>query len=136
VSIDTAITRLLVMAKAAGCKDAPRKPTESANHFPFAIAYDRSGQLTNITAGNTAYVLVTIYLDMHFTRQILPASVALAQTVRDAMLKQLIADPTLGGAVAGLETITYTFGRMDYGGDPTIGYRLELTFNIRLYANG
>jgi hypothetical protein len=134
MTIDAALDRLLDMAKAAGCKDAPRKPTESVNHFPFAIAYDRSGNLTNITAGSTAYNLVTIYLDLHFARQILPASVALAQKVRDAMLRQLIADPTLGGNVAGLENIIYTFGRLDYGGDPTIGYRFELSFNIRYYA--
>ncbi len=133
-SINGALSVLLGMARKSGVKLAPETPTENAGSFPFAIAYDRAGALTDWVAGQMAYAPCTLYLEMHYNRVNLVAAITAAQAARTALLREIIKDPLLGGNVEALLDVRYTFGRLDYGGVETIGYRYELDVKVRLFA--
>lgn len=104
--IDDAIQKL--QAHALACtsttiKAAPDYPPEDASILPLAVAYIASGtgQADNAT---TARLLLTINVDIHFSRVSLKSAYTQINAVIPEYLKRLAADPTLGGKV---ETINF-----------------------------
>jgi hypothetical protein len=134
-SLDGAKHDLLAKArKLPGMKAAPERPPESPNVFPFAVCYDRLGDMEIIAAGpgGAAYHVATLYLELHVSRQMLPAAIDLAARLRDPMLRALVADPTLGGNADNVNAIHWEFGRMGWGGVETLGYRFSIEVKVRL----
>ncbi len=136
MSIDGAMANLLAKALASGVKSAPNAPPESTSAFPFAVAYERQGDLTAAVGGvgGQGLVVATIYLDVHVSRQLLPAAIEQARSLRDPILRSIIADPSLGNELENLNGLRYQFGHMDYGGIDTIGYRFEIAAKVRLHS--
>lgn len=114
-----------------GMRSAPVNPPDATAAFPFGVSYERSGTLEMKSAG-FANDLATIWCEIHVSRQILPQAVALAMEFRDPFMKLLIADPTLGGTVSTIREIRRTFGRLEWGGVETIGYRFEVDVKVTL----
>ena len=104
--IDDAIKKL--QAHTLACtsttiKAAPDYPPEDASILPLAVAYiaEGTGQADNAT---TARLLLTVNVDIHFSRVSLKSAYTQINAVIPEYLKRLAADPTLGGAV---ETINF-----------------------------
>lgn len=126
-----AIARIQTIARGlAGIQEAPEYPPESANQFPFALTYYREG--------NTAFEmgwrkgLHTVFCELHVSRQVLPAAIRTAMPYLDLMLDALQNDPTLNGTVDTIVSpVTHTFGRLEFGGQENIGWRLAVTFKLQ-----
>ncbi len=132
MTIEAAIANLQAKAlSVAGTQEAPTAPPESNMGFPFAICYEREGTLNQHSAG-FADDLSTLWLEYHVERSILPAAITSAMTFRDAFLKKIIADPTLGGSVSTVTRVQRTFGALKYAGVDTIGYRFEVGVKVPL----
>ena len=133
MSIEAAIANLQAITGAVpGIKSAPAAPPESANQFPFAVAYERSGELSNLIGGQMADNKAVIYIEVHVARQLLPQAITLAMSLRDPLIKAIVADPTLGGTVLFVSGLRLTFGGMKWAGIDTFGYRFELDCTVRM----
>ncbi len=104
--IDDAIKKL--QAHALACtsttiKAAPDYPPEDASILPLAVAYiaEGTGQADNAT---TARLLLTVNVDIHFSRVSLKSAYTQLNAIIPEYLKRLAGDPTLGGTV---ETINF-----------------------------
>jgi hypothetical protein len=74
-----------------------------------------------------------IFTEFHVSRQLLPLAIKTAQSFRDPFLKSIMADPTLGGAVSTvISPVLRAFGRLEWGGVETIGYRFQTQVKILL----
>lgn len=112
-----------------GVAAAPDQPTEATAAFPFAMTYERNGDMALHSAG-FADQLVYINTEIHIANQMLPASIRLALTFRDPFIKALMNDPQLGGSISTIQTIAWTFGRMEWAGTETVGYRFSLYVKV------
>lgn len=131
-SIEGAIANLQAKALAlTGMLAAPAAPPEAANQFPFAITYERLGDLALESAG-WGNDLALLWTEIHVARILLPAAITLAMTFRDPFLKAIIADPNLGGTVSTVRNIHRTFGTLEWAGVLTIGYRFEIGVKVTL----
>lgn len=132
MSVQAAITALqTTWSGLSGVLSAPTHPPEAPGAFPFAVTYERAGELQQHSAG-FGDELVTLYSEVHLARQLLPATIATALPLRDAFLSALIADPTLAGTVSTITARRWTFGQMEWGGTGTIGYRFEIDVKVPL----
>lgn len=131
MSVETAINYLAgVVGALPGMKQAPTAPIESPGGvFPFAVTYEYTGTF-QAESGGFGHDLVTLFVDIHVQRFMLPESIALAMSFREPFLKALIADPTLGGSVSTFNEVRHTFGEMMYNNTKTIGYRFEIDIKV------
>lgn len=114
----------------AGIKSAPSTAPEAAGAFPFAVAYPRSGTLT-INSYSWGTLLHTIYVEIHVARTLLPAAIDQALPYVESFASALVADPTLEAAVDTVNGIRFTFGKMEWGGVETLGWRFEVDVKIK-----
>ncbi len=134
MTLIAAIARLQVHAGSlSGVKYAPAYPPESADAYPFAIAYPESGVFQRMTDWDKG--LHTIVVEIHVNPANLPTAVAAALPYIEAYPALLLADPTLAGAVQTIQAseeapLTYKFGRMSYAGVDTIGVQFKVTVKI------
>jgi hypothetical protein len=112
-----------------GIKAAPVNPPEGAVPFPFAVAYPRTGTL-RLQSATWSNQLHTIWVELHFGRQILPAAIDQALPYVELFQNAVNADPTLGGSVAVVNEVRYTFGKLEWGGVETLGWRFEVDVKI------
>jgi hypothetical protein len=134
MTVEAAIANLQAKALAvtAGApKAAPLVPPESANQFPFCVCYEQSGELVQHSAG-FADDLAVLALEYHVAREILPTAITAAMRFRDPFLKAIIADPTLTGTVSTVRSVTREFGKLEWGGVMTIGYRFLIGIKCSL----
>lgn len=132
MSVEAAISNLQTKALAlTGMKAAPDAPPESINVFPFSLAYENSGQLTNWMS-NFGDELSIIFVEFHVTNQLLATAITVAYALRDPFIKSVMSDPKLGSTVDTLQTISWEFGRLEYGGIQTIGYRFSIGVKVML----
>jgi hypothetical protein len=130
MTIQAAITNLQAKALAlTGVKAAPDKPPEGTGAFPFAVSYERSGTMV-LRSANFADDLATIFTEVHVSRQILPVAINTAMALRDPFLVSIRDDPTLGGSISTVREVRRTFGRLEWGGIETIGYRFEIDIKV------
>ena len=126
MTIEAAIAHLQGIAgDLTGMREAPAAPPESANQFPFAICYERTGE-TELSTVDSVDDTATIFLEIHVARQLLPAAITTAMTFRDPFLEAVYADLSLGGSVSICTGVRRTFLAMIYAGVETIGYRFEI----------
>jgi hypothetical protein len=129
-SVTNAIGVLATKLRAlSGIKNAPNVPPEDAGLFPFGVAYEATGT-TNANAEGFANDIVTIFVEVHVARVLLGNAVLQAMAFRDPFLVALLSDPTLGGTVSTINEIRRTFGRLEWGGVETIGYRFEVDVKV------
>jgi hypothetical protein len=117
----------------SGMKSAPDSPPEGAGAFPFAVTYERTGTLTLNSYGWSTDI-VTLWCEIHVSRAILPRAVEQAMSFRDPLLKLIIADPTLGDTVSTVLELRRVFGRLEWGGIETVGYRFEIDIKVHVIA--
>jgi len=115
----------------SGIKAAPTNPPESANQFPFAVSYPRTGRAEFASAGWANY-FHTLFCEIHISRQLLPQAIATALPYAELLPSAIMADPTLGGTVNEVREVRYTFGRLEWGGVDTIGFRFEIDVKLNL----
>lgn len=135
MTLVAAIAALQVHAKAAGAKDAPPLPAETAIGYPFSVCYPATGSISAETAG-AQKDLMTVNLDLHVNRIDLPTDVQTILSFFTAFAPLLIADPTLGGAVDTIvmeqdDPIRWNFGQMQYAEIKTVGLRYAIKLKIR-----
>jgi len=117
------------LAALEAIREAPSSPPEAAHQFPFAVTYPRTGQETPQSAG-WSVGLHTLVCEVHIARLILAQDVARAIPLYEEVRSALLADPTLGGAVETITGLSYRFGRMEYAGQETIGYSIEIQVKL------
>lgn len=108
----------------SGIKAAPVNPPESANVFPFVVSYARSGEFA--PGAGWANFHHTIYTELHVSRQILSVAIETVLPYAESFAGVILADPQLSGTVQEVRAVRYTFGRLNWNGIDTIGYRFEI----------
>jgi hypothetical protein len=133
MTLSAAIAKIQAHAIAVGMAEAPTYPLESQEVYPFAIAYDRRGNLIQESAG-WGIDMCTVVCEMHFINQYLPLAVTKAMTYRESFIKRIISDPTLGGTVTTINGLRYEFGKLGDDESADLGYKWE--FDIKTVLDG
>lgn len=111
----------------AGVQEAPDYVPESANQFPFAMTYYRTGNTTFEMGWRKG--LHTVHCEIHISRQILPTAIRTAMPYYDLLIAALEDDPRLGGTVDTIVSpVVHSFGVLAFAGQENIGWRFEITF--------
>jgi len=132
VALRDAIARLQSHAiSLSGVKEAPIDPPESANQFPFAISYVRSGSW-HVESAGLSHAFVVLVTEIHVARNILPLDIQAALPFFEPFLRKLLADQELNGTVNNIGNVDFSFGAMQYGeqGDipiTTIGWQFIIS---------
>ncbi len=137
MNVNNAIAEIQTKALAiSGIRMAPDAPPEQLNVFPFWVTYERLGRLpVNELPREWANQTVTLFSELHVSRTLLTRAITSALGYRDLFLKKLLQDPNLGGDVMIVDEVRWTFGRLEWGGVETIGYRFELDLSVELLAS-
>lgn len=130
-NIETSIAALQAHALAIGLAAAPNTPPENAAVFPFSAAYEDSGELIQ-QSYKWGYDKAVIAVEFHIAHRVLNINVTQAYALRDAFMRRLISDPRLGGGCETTNRISRQFGRMEYNGVETVGYRWLIEVKIHL----
>ena len=132
MTVQAAILNLQAKALAlSGMKSAPDAPPDAAGAFPFAASYERIGKMVTHSYG-FSHELVTIFTELHVTRQNLTVAIDTAMPFRDPFLVAIRNDPTLGGTISTIEEVRWTFGALKWGTVDTIGYRFEIDVKVAI----
>lgn len=108
-----------------GIKSAPEIPPEAAGVYPFGVSYERSGVM-DMPLLELNDDIATLFCEIHVSRVLLPKAIETAMAFRNPFMRMVMEDPTLGDTVSDVMVIRRTFGRLEWGGLETIGYRFEL----------
>lgn len=137
MDVNSAIAEIQTKALSlTGIRMAPPTPPEQLNVFPFWVTYERLGRLpVNDLPRDWATQSCTLYSELHVARTLLDRAITSAMGYRDLFLKKLLQDPNLGGDVMIVDEVRWTFGRLEWGGLETIGYRFEIDLVVELLAN-
>lgn len=114
-----------------GIASAPDTPPENAADFPFAVTYERQGVMRGQSFGWGLDFLV-ILSELHVSQAMFQEGILLAQSKKDDFLLKFIEDPTLNTTISTVREVRYTFGRLEWNGVQTIGYRLEIDCKVSL----
>ncbi len=127
MDIKTAISQALATAKVTGVRYAPAYPPENiGDYFPCLVGYTTGGTWSTVTSGFNQ-CLFNIVLELHIARQgDLPHEVEKAMGYSDSIPAALLADQTLHDTVSHFESVSYTFGVLDYGETKTLGFKFIL----------
>ncbi len=128
MTISAAVLNLQAKLRALGIQNAPDAVPESANAFPFGVSYLNKGNL-EIEAGWFKHIH-TIFTEIHVSRNLLPAAIDKAVSYIEPFFTAVSDDPTLGGSVATIIEVRYTFGRLEWGGVETFGERFEIDVKL------
>lgn len=115
----------------AGILSAPDTPPENANVFPFAVTYERAGRIQPQSYG-WSQDFITVFSELHVSQTMFQEAIVIAQSYKDDFTKLFISDPSLGKTVSTVREIRYTFGRLEWNGIQTIGYRFEIDAKVNL----
>lgn len=109
-----------------GMHSAPSYPPESANDFPFAVTYPRTGELALKSAGFAKF-FHTLVTEIHVSTQPgLAAAMENAIPFAERLASSLLNDPTLSSSVDEVRGVRYTFGKLEWNSVQTLGYRFEV----------
>ena len=110
-------------------RDAATFPKEKAASYPFAVSFPYMGTWDSMSGG-WMQGLHTIATEIHVARKNLPRDVKAVIDFCETFANALLSDPTLGGHVSTINTITYTFGPLSWGGQATLGYRFQIAVKV------
>jgi hypothetical protein len=128
MDIDSARKALAAVARGlAGIRGVEDYPAGSPLQAPFAVALPGHGEATGISDG---------WLDNDMWTRVFILSPAedMARCIQelapygDLFLKAVIADPTLNGAVEGVDRITWSFGPVTYAFIEYLGWTFDIHF--------
>lgn len=108
----------------AGLNRVYDKPPDSLNQFPCAVVYARTGQIGARTGnGVCGSSLITVVVEVHHSRQILPSAVAASLVWPDLLLAELQSGSTLNV----MYPVNWTAGLLKYATEEHYGVRFEIT---------
>ena len=121
-----------------GIKEAPDYPPEQLNSFPFAVAFPSEGSHQFSVPGERLF-LGNVILEIHVSRADLPnavmESIGFGDTIPAALMNFTTSGALpLAGTCDTFESITQTFGELNWGDTQTLGYRFTIT-NIKARTN-
>ena len=111
-----------------GIRSAPAYPEEQLNVFPFAATYPGEGEASFGVAGERLN-LDTIIVELHVARKDLPRDMEKALPYVDSIPNEImdeLLDNKLSATVDTFESITWTFGALNWGGQETLGFRFTI----------
>ena len=100
----------------------PDAPPESNDQFPFVVVYPAAGEFKKESSGFFTG-LHDINIEFHIKRKDLPRDYGDVMDLFQAIPKQLMSGQENGRFTGGFtwQTISYTFGPMEWAGVETIG---------------
>ena len=117
-----------IVAGLSGMRSAPDDPIENPNAFPFGATFPSQG---NWDGGHIGKVLTNASHDITViiavARKDMPRDIQASIGYADLFQAALQADPTLSGAVHVVDSLSYTFGPILWGGIELLGYTFSLT---------
>jgi hypothetical protein len=128
-----------VLAAVSGVNQAPERPNETQNDYPFVVTYLVSGEL-GAGATGTRKSLYNIAIDLLTNRMDLNRDLQILNPFIDTIPAALIAEVSVGGdkfssTISTFDTISMTFlPAVDYAGVQMIGYRFMLN-NVKILNN-
>jgi hypothetical protein len=106
-----------------GLKRTYDAPPDSINLFPAAVVYARSAQMgERIGKGVCDASIITVVVEVHHSRQILPAAVAASLVWPDLLFAELQASTTLDV----MYPLNWTAGLLKYAAEDHYGIRFEI----------
>jgi hypothetical protein len=140
MSVRTALNAIVsVVSAVSGIRQTPTNPTETANVYPFAVAYVMDGQLVNGAMGTRKH-LVNIAIELLTARKDLARDLALITPYVDSVPSAFIAQVSdsggrFGGTISAIGDISYELlPEVNYAGVQMIGYRFTMT-NVKILEN-
>ena len=115
-----------IVGAISGIQEAPDYPPENISVFPFAVAYPGDGEHivgTLVNSTGERKFLGQIVVEVHVARADLPSAVQSSIGFGDSVPNALLKNPTLNGTVSTFQSITQTFGELDWDEVKTLGYR-------------
>lgn len=107
----------------AGLKRVYSAPPDSLNQFPCAVVYARSAQMgERLGKGICDNSIITVVVEVHHSRQILPAAVTASLVWPDLLFAELMASNTLDV----MYPLTWTAGLLKYAAEDHYGIRFEI----------
>lgn len=128
-----------IVGAVTGIKEAPDYAPEQLSDFPFAVAWPGEGTHGSGVVGERKFI-GNVVLEVHVSRVDLPVAIqnviGYGDTIPNALLKFMITPGglPLNGAADTFEDIQQTFGELNWGDTPTIGYRFTIR-NIKARTN-
>jgi len=112
-------------AVSTNIRAAPDEPPDQMSAYPFVVAFASSGEYSWLP-GPVMKGLHNIAVQLHVSHQDQARDVAVAmvyaKAIPNAIFAALVSD-LLAGTCDTFTTISYTFGGMEYGGVPTLGFQ-------------
>lgn len=140
MSVRTALDAIIAVVSAvSGIRQTPTNPTETANVYPFAVAYVMDGKLVNGAMGTRKH-LVNIATELLTARKDLARDMALITPYVDSIPSAFIAEVSdsgarSGGTISAIGDISYELlPEVNYAGVQMIGYRFTMT-NVKILEN-
>ncbi len=125
-AVKTAIALQTMIRSIPGIKEAPAAPPENMNQFPFSLVYVKN--FTSLGGSSGWDEIIDVFaIEIHVSRNNLPANYPIALGYRTKIHEKLIADPTIGGTVETFTDFSGTFGFLQYGGHENLGWQLSLS---------
>lgn len=109
----------------AGIKKAPANPPQDLSDFPFSLCYAQSGAWESKFAGDKSG-LHNLVLEIHVADK-LPGAfeevMKYSDSIPNLLYSKFLNDNHWNNTIATFQRITYTFGKLDWGTAPTVGFR-------------
>jgi len=113
-----------------GIEAAPDNPPEGMLALPYSICFVVDGTW-EISPPGVQKGLLTLRLEIHFARGVLPEAVAQAMAYNQSIPNEILSNPTLGGNVNTITgPISFKFGEIDFETEKHIGY--EFTVPVKM----
>ena len=121
----------------SGIRAAPTYPDEQINVFPFAVVYPESGEASFGGPAGLRLNLDAVVVELHVARKDLPRDIENALPYVDSIPNEImdeLLDTKLTATVDTFESITWTFGALNWGAQETLGFRFTINGIKRLVA--
>ena len=119
-----------------GVREAPDYPPESLNSYPFVLGFAGGGVWRFGPAGDKKG-LHSITLELHVARKDLPKdvekSMGFSDSIPNLLMSKLINDNKWNNTIDTFDQISYTFGPLGWGNEPTLGFRFKIE-NIKMQS--
>jgi len=111
-------------------RQSPDTPVEAASMFPLSIVFPAGGRI--VRSFDWTKELHTLNAEIHIQRNDLARNSAIAYSTLRDFVEALYNDPTLDYNVTSVNEVRYSYGQMDWGEVPTLGFRFEIDTKVVL----
>jgi hypothetical protein len=113
----------------SGVRVAPNAPPDQAAAYPFVVTLPAQGTIGTVIAGCLAGSH-TFQTEIHVARKNLTYDTPTLIPLLRAFYRSVLADPTLGGTVEAVGDVRYYWKAMEWGGQETRGYLIQIDVKI------